>query len=200
MKSSRAEVLKRVEQIYELRLGGAEFPDIYDHANAPEQQWNVSRSQVRRYVRAADRLMKKRFDAKAPHLLSRHLLQRRKLFAHAMAAGDYRTALATLDSEAKLAGLFPPTRIAPTNPEGTAPYAPPLSAADRAIALAALYAAVGAGGGGPVAVQPAAATGPAVGHAGGDPHGRGAGPRPLANGTAAPPGGADAHAVFTPER
>src|SRR5438477_10928369 len=82
MKSSKVEVMKRVEEVFKLRLGGAEFADIREYAAAPEQSWHVSDSQLWRYVAAADKLAQQRFDAKAEHLLSRHLLQRRQVFAH----------------------------------------------------------------------------------------------------------------------
>jgi hypothetical protein len=107
MKSSKTEVLNRVEAVFKLRLGGAEFSDIREYARAPEQSWNVSDSQLWRYIAAADQLVKERFDARADHLLNRHILQRRQLYAHAMGAGDYSTALRVLDSEAKLENLFP---------------------------------------------------------------------------------------------
>jgi hypothetical protein len=123
MKSTKAEVRKRVEEVFKLRLGGAEFADIVQYASAPEQAWGVSERQLWNYVAAADSLVKERFDARAEHLLARHLLQRRALYAHAMAAGDYRTALAVLQDEAKLEALYPPTKIAPTNPEGDREYA-----------------------------------------------------------------------------
>jgi hypothetical protein len=154
-KSTLAEVRRRVYEVLKLRLGGAEFADIREYATAPEQAWNVSDSQLWRYVRAADRLCKRHFDAKAGHLLARHLLQRRQLYAHAMAAGDYRTALAVLQDEAKLEALYPPTKIAPTNPEGDRPYEGSLSDAERLAALQRLYAAVGAGPGAPAAGGPA---------------------------------------------
>lgn len=64
-----------------------------------------------RYIAKADALCKRYFNANADHLLSRHLLQRRQLYAHALGAGDYSTALRTLDSEAKLEGLFPATKV-----------------------------------------------------------------------------------------
>jgi hypothetical protein len=92
-----------------LRLGGAEFPDIREYAAAPEQQWNVSDSQLWRYIQAADALCKEYFNAKADHLLNRHLLQRRQLFAHALAAGDFATALRVLQDEGKLEQLYPQT-------------------------------------------------------------------------------------------
>jgi hypothetical protein len=118
MKSTKAEVMKRVEEVFKLRLGGAEFADIVQYASAPEQNWTVSQRQLWNYIAAADRLVKERFDAKAEHLLNRHLLQRRTLYAHAMGAGDFRTALAVLQDEAKLEGLYPATRTELTGKAG----------------------------------------------------------------------------------
>src|SRR5215468_5548771 len=126
MKSTKAEVLKRVEEVFKLRLGGAEFADIREYAAAPEQAWGVSDTQLWRYVRAADALVKVRFDARAEHLLNRHLLQRRTLYAHAMGAGDFRTALAVLQDEAKLEGLYPAAKAELTTPDGQDPWAPAL--------------------------------------------------------------------------
>jgi hypothetical protein len=118
MKSSKVEVLKRVEEVFKLRLGGAEFADIREYALAPEQAWGVSDGQLWRYIQAADKLIRERFDARAEHLLNRHLLQRRTLYAHAMGAGDFRTALAVLQDEAKLEGLYPATRTELTGKDG----------------------------------------------------------------------------------
>ena len=42
MKSTNLEVAKRVEEVFKLRLGGAEFADIVQYAAAPEQSWGVS--------------------------------------------------------------------------------------------------------------------------------------------------------------
>ncbi len=165
MRSSKAEVLKRVEAVFKLRLGGAELHDLREFADAPEQQWNISDTQLRRYIAAADKLMKERFDSKADHLLARHLLQRRQLYAHAMGAGDYATALRVLQDEAKLEGLYPPTKVAPTTPEGDQPYALALSDADRLAALERLHARLGAPAGGPPANGHAPAGGPLLGGA-----------------------------------
>src|SRR5262245_40053797 len=110
MKSSKAEVRKRVEEVFKLRLGGANLADIVQYASAPEQAWGVSERQIANYIKAAEKLIVERYDAKAPCLLNRHLLQRDQLFAHAMGVGDFRTALAVLDSGAKLLGLFPAER------------------------------------------------------------------------------------------
>ena len=163
MKSTKAEVKQRVEKVFELRLGGANFADIVQYASAPEQAWGVGERQIWNYIEAADKLMIERFDAKAPHLLHRHLLQRGRLFANAMGAGDYRTCLAILKDEAELEGLYPPKKIAPTTPDGQQPYTGGLPDADRAAALAQLYAAVGARGGGPPPPQPAGPNGSVLG-------------------------------------
>jgi hypothetical protein len=163
MKSTKAEVTKRVEEVFKLRLGGAEFADIRDYARAPEQSWNISDSQLWRYIAAADKLIKERFDARAEHLLNRHLLQRRTLYAHAMGAGDFRTALAVLQDEAKLEGLYPATKIAPTTPDGTQQYAFGLSDSERRAALQTLYASVGDRGGGTPAHGEDAADRPLLG-------------------------------------
>jgi hypothetical protein len=144
MKSTKAEVLNRVNEVLKLRLGGAEFPDIREYATAPERAWNVSDSQLWRYVRAADTLCRNYFDAEADHLLSRHLLQRRTLYAHAMGSGDFRTALAVLQDEAKLEGLYPPQKIAPTDPSGEHEYSGGMADAEIAEALDRLYARLGA--------------------------------------------------------
>jgi hypothetical protein len=142
MKSTSAEVRRRVEEVYRLRLGGAEFSDILQFASAPEQNWNVSERQIWNYVAAADKLVKERFDARADHLLARHLLQRRQLYAHAMGAGDFRTALAVLVDEAKLEGLYPATRTELTGKEGRALVpAVEMTEEEKRAAVAAIVAA-----------------------------------------------------------
>jgi hypothetical protein len=151
-RSTRAEFERRVDAVLKLRLGGAEFQDLREYAVAPEQAWNVSDTQLWRYVAAADRRCEKYFDTRAGHLLSRHLLQRRALYAYAMAAGDYRTALAVLQDEARLEGLYPPTRVAPTNPDGDEEYGQ-LTDEERAAGIAAILARFSTGGPGPTAAE-----------------------------------------------
>ena len=105
-KSTNVVVRQRINEIFKLRLGGAELADIRDYANSPDRNWGLSDTQLWRYTQRADKLCTQYFDAKAEHLLARHLLQRRTLYTHAMAAGDYRTALAVLRDEAELEGLY----------------------------------------------------------------------------------------------
>src|SRR5579871_1040158 len=155
-RSTQVETEQRIEQVYNLLLGGAAFPDLREFARAPEQNWGVTDAQIRRYMTAAHRRIKERYEARADYSLSKHMLRREQLYAHAMGAGDFRTALAILQDAAKLEGLYPPTKIAPTTPDGKEPYAA-LTDEERAAALQALYARVGAGGGGAPAEGPAVA-------------------------------------------
>jgi hypothetical protein len=165
-KSTKAVVRQRVEEVFRLRLGGAELSDIREYADAPERAWGLSDTQLRRYIQAADRLCKERFDARADYLLSRHLLQRRQLYAHAMSAGDFRTALAVLKDEADLEGLYPADKVALTDPSGTREFTGGLTDDERVCAVERLYARVGPGAGSPPAAGPAGPDGPLLGGAG----------------------------------
>jgi hypothetical protein len=100
----------RIEEVYGLRLGGAELADLREYADAPERAWGCTDADLARYLAGADALCLERFDPKAAHLLARHLLQRRQLYAHAMSAGDFRTAHAVLRDEAQLESLYAPPK------------------------------------------------------------------------------------------
>ena len=81
-----------------------------EHCAAPptgEPPWGVTPRQLEKYIRKADALCVKLFDADAKHLLNRHLLQRRRLYLRAIEDGDYRLALSILQDEAKLENLYP---------------------------------------------------------------------------------------------
>jgi hypothetical protein len=185
MKSTRAEVQSRVEAVFKLRLGGAEFADIREYAAAPEQSWNVSDTQLWRYIRAADNLVRERFDARADHLLNRHILQRRQLYAHAMGAWDFSTALRVLQDEAKLEGLYPPEKRELTGKDGGPLQTQTtlvLTDEQGAAGIIAIYARVGIAGPGPNrdgAHEPAR---PLLGRTGEDLARGGDDPRPLADG------------------
>src|SRR5690348_8943616 len=80
---TQQQLSERVEAVFELRLGGAGFADIRQYASVPTDRegkklepWGVSDRQLWRYIDAADKLCQERFDARANHLLARHLLRR----------------------------------------------------------------------------------------------------------------------------
>jgi hypothetical protein len=139
-KSTLAEVRRRVLEVLRLRLDGAELADICDYAAQQGPPWGLSRSQLYRYIRAAERYCKRHFEKEAGTLLAKHVKQRHRLYARANADGDLATALRALDSAARLAGLFPVKGLEVTGKNG-APLFPSLREM-----VAALIAAERAGG------------------------------------------------------
>jgi hypothetical protein len=104
-KAESAEVAGRVEEMLRIRLDGAQFHDVVQYA--AEKGWNLQERQIRTYIRRADALLVERRDKSRTQVIARHLAQRQALYARAVNAADYRTALAILDSDAKLRGLYP---------------------------------------------------------------------------------------------
>jgi hypothetical protein len=158
-KPAPAIIKQRTEEILRIILDGAESPwdtcaYVREKEREPGSVWELppdgkplSDSQIRRYVAKANQLIAESCRASRKKLLRRHLAQRRNLYAKAVSQGDLRAALAVLQDEAALEGLYLPKKIAPTNPKGDEQYEP-LSDADRLEALARLYASVGKGDGG----------------------------------------------------
>ncbi len=104
-KVSAAEVARRVGEILRIRLDGAQFHDIVQFV--ADQKWELKERQIYNYIRRADDLLVERQEKKRKRVVGLHLAKRQALYARAVNAGDYRTALAIADSEAKLRGLFP---------------------------------------------------------------------------------------------
>src|SRR5215471_21821008 len=114
---TKAQVEARVDEILRIRLDGAEIWDIREYVREKEQEdgspWQLvegqkplSDSQLWRYMARADEEIARSCRASRKKLVRRHLAQRRNIFGKAMSAGDYRAALAALESEAKLQALF----------------------------------------------------------------------------------------------
>ena len=104
-KSTNAEVKARVEEVFRLRLDGAQYHDIVQFA--AENDWNVRERQIREYMARADKLLVERRDKSRQQLIALHMARRETLYARALNAADYRTALAVLCDAAKLRGLYP---------------------------------------------------------------------------------------------
>lgn len=103
-KSQSVIVAQRVEDVLRLRIDGAMFADIRDFA--VQSQWGVSDSMLKKYIQKADDLLKERTEKSRGKATRMHVARREGVFARALSAGDLRTALAALDSTAKLQGLF----------------------------------------------------------------------------------------------
>jgi hypothetical protein len=203
MKATKTQILKRVEEVLRIRLEGAAFWDVREYAREKEREegsaWflaegqkPLSDGQLWRYIGQADRLAAENYRASRKRLLRRHLLRREHLYALAVNQGDVRAALAVLADAADLEGLRPPRKVAPTTPDGSAPYEPGMSDAEKLAALQALYARVGQGGGGPHPPGPALPDGQVLGGPGAGDDGRTDGPGPVAEGLTPLFGPADA--------
>lgn len=119
-KANRITISSRIHDVLRLILAGAEFQDLQKYA--AEHGWKVSERQLRRYVEVAHRQFAESLSQNREQLLGRHLMQRRALYARALKENDLRTALQVLRDEAALQNLYPPTKIAPTTPDGNEPY------------------------------------------------------------------------------
>lgn len=108
-KADNTTITQRIEEVLRIRLDGAQFHDIVQYGS--EKGWNVSERQIRKYIARADELLVERLDKKRKPVIARHVAQRQALYARAVNAADLRTALAILDSECKLRGLFPETGV-----------------------------------------------------------------------------------------
>jgi hypothetical protein len=121
MKATKTQIQTRVDEILCIRLDGAEFWHVREYVREKEQEagsvWELpagrkplSDPTLWRYIGMADEQLKVYSLSSRKKLLRRHLGQRRNLYAKAVSAGDYRTALAAVQDEAKLLGLYPPAK------------------------------------------------------------------------------------------
>ena len=117
-KATKPVACQRTEQVLAIRLDGAEFWDVRDYVRDEEKKegslWflkpgeePMSDSQIWRYMQKADELLRQTHEKSRASNLRRHLAQRRRLYARAVAAGDTGTALAVLKDEAKMLDLYP---------------------------------------------------------------------------------------------
>jgi hypothetical protein len=116
MRSTKLALRQRIEEVLNLRLLGAEFVDIRQHASA--QGWNVSDRQLFRYIEGGDKILSKTLERNRDRLLDRHIAQRRALYARCMAVSDYASARAVLRDEAELLGLYPSKKTELTGSNG----------------------------------------------------------------------------------
>jgi hypothetical protein len=102
-KADRATIARRVEEVLRLRLDGAQYHDMVQHA--AEKGWDLKERQIREYVARADELLVERQERKRKPVVAMHLARREALYARCVTAADRRTALAVLADLAKLQNL-----------------------------------------------------------------------------------------------
>jgi hypothetical protein len=112
-KATEAQVRQRVEELLRIRLDGAELWDICEYVRekveANDPVWGdtpLSKSQIYRYLEKVDEQIAESCKGARKKLFRIHLAQRRNLYARAVNAADYRTALAILRDEADLLCLY----------------------------------------------------------------------------------------------
>ncbi|HJZ55893.1 MAG TPA: hypothetical protein VKE74_13070 [Gemmataceae bacterium] len=105
MRSDRTTLTQRIEEVLLIRLDGAQFHDVVRFGS--EKGWNVGERMIRKYIRRADELLAERLDHRRRRVIARHIAQRETLYARAVNAADYRTALAILMDLDRLLGLYP---------------------------------------------------------------------------------------------
>lgn len=104
-KANNAVLARRIEEVIRIRLDGAQLHDLREYA--AEQKWPTSNRQLEEYIARADALLLSRQEKDTAKIMARHLAQRAMLFARSVNGADYRTALAVLQDEARLRGLYP---------------------------------------------------------------------------------------------
>jgi hypothetical protein len=128
-RANKALIARRVDDVLRIRLDGAEFWNVRRCVSESEKKegsaWflpegaaSLSDATLWRYIAQADKKIAESCRASSKKLLRRHLAQRRHIYAKALGADELRTALAALDSEAELLGLFPPKRREISGPRG----------------------------------------------------------------------------------
>jgi hypothetical protein len=209
-RATRAQVDARSHDLLGVILDGAETWDLVAYVREQEQEegtpWKLgegespmSVSQIMRYRAMAEQLIADSSRTSKKRLLRKHQAQRRRLYAAAVRQGDVRAASAVLKDLAELQGLYPPRKVAPTNPIGDKPYEP-LNDDQRAAAIAAVLSRVGPAGSGPDPSGQGGAGGPLLGESGPDHDGRGFATGPLASGPAADDAAEDPAFVLPPGR
>jgi hypothetical protein len=168
---------QRVQAVLQIRLDGAEGWDarnfVAEREKAGEAPWKIPRGgkplsyrQISNYVKAADKLISESCRASRKQALRRHLAQRRSIYARAVQSGDLRTALAVLDSLAKLQDMYPAQRTELSGPNGVPLQTVELTDDERASAIAAIFARLGKGSRGPDLAGQGDSPGSAMGQAG----------------------------------
>jgi hypothetical protein len=109
VKADAALAVLRTEEVLRIRLDGAQFHDILQYA--AEKGWGLEERQIRTYMSRADDLLVERLENDRKKLIASHHARRESLYARAVNAADYRTALSILMDEAKLRGLYPSEKL-----------------------------------------------------------------------------------------
>ena len=114
-KTTKAQRVLRIRAIYELLLTDTPRGDIIRYCY---EKWGVSSKTVDNYLQSASVLVIEQAVEMQQNALEKHLAQRALIRHKALKKGDERLAFDVLKDETKLLGLYAPTRLEHTGPEG----------------------------------------------------------------------------------
>lgn len=133
IRASKELVKARANELVRIMLDGAMNLDVEEYVREKEREpgslWFVGEdgqpihyATIRRYVERAEKIIASECRLDREKSLRRHFVQRRRLYAAAVNQGDVRAALAVLQDEATLLGLYPARKTEHTGKDGEALY------------------------------------------------------------------------------
>jgi len=125
---------ERIDHVLRLMARGWRGPVIVQNCSA---EWKVTTRQAYKYLRMARARMRQAAREKEKRMLEIMLARHDDLRDKGYEEKDLRLVLEIDREDAKLLGLYPPTKIAPTDPTGEKEYAA-LTDDERARRIAAL--------------------------------------------------------------
>jgi hypothetical protein len=141
-KVSAAEIEKRLTEVLRIRMAGGEFYDIKEYANAKEQNWGVSDSQLWRYVRKTDKLVYDALEKDRGKLIMKRRAQLSDLYSMAINQKNIGVALAVHTKMCDLEGLYDHDN----NANGNGKPAPGLNRQQLGYAVAGILTLATSGG------------------------------------------------------
>jgi len=106
--SNKIEMEKRILEVSKMLLSGLSTKEICYNAIL---KWDISESQIKRYIRRCYTLWHQDFRKKRKAGLDYHLAKRRDLYKKAYDKKDWKTCLEIAKDEAKIMDIYPTEKI-----------------------------------------------------------------------------------------
>jgi hypothetical protein len=104
-KSTRAEIIARVEQVVLLRLNGADLAQVVEYGN--QKEWSVGPRMLKKYITAADKKILRQSERNHARNVGLHVARRKRLYCLAMEQQDFKLAHAILKDLGELEAAYP---------------------------------------------------------------------------------------------
>ena len=134
-KATNAQIIERVEKVYELLVAGARRAKILQYV-AEKTDWDVNERMVDDYISRATELIEQDSAKDRPKVLSHALARLDHMYFKSMNVMDFKTALAVQKEINALFGLHAPIKQEVTGADGEAltvnvVYSKPKNASDN---------------------------------------------------------------------